>query len=95
MPSYIYFFSGLHGALFSLVWVQIMDPMLASYGVDNPINAAIQLAQTTMRIAIGKMTLDKTFEERESLNDEIVVFLSSLLLLITMKIKNLASSLEP
>ncbi|CAB4271694.1 unnamed protein product [Prunus armeniaca] len=59
-----------------VLYIRIMDPMLASYGVDNPINAAIQLAQTTMRIAIGKMTLDKTFEERESLNDEIVTGLN-------------------
>ncbi|KAM1021076.1 hypothetical protein ACFX15_041478 [Malus domestica] len=59
-----------------VLYVRIVDPMLASYGVDNPINAAIQLAQTTMRIAIGKITLDKTFEERESLNDEIVTILN-------------------
>ncbi|KAM1270147.1 hypothetical protein ACFX15_002167 [Malus domestica] len=59
-----------------VLYVRIVDPMLASYGVDDPINAAIQLAQTTMRIAIGKITLDKTFEERESLNDEIVTVLN-------------------
>ena len=50
-----------------------MDPKLASYGVENPIYAVIQLAQTTMRSELGKITLDKTFEERDTLNEKIVV----------------------
>lgn len=49
-----------------------MDPILASYGVENPIFAVIQLAQTTMRSELGKITLDKTFEERDTLNENIV-----------------------
>lgn len=53
--------------------VQIVDPKLASYGVENPIYAVIQLAQTTMRSELGKITLDKTFEERDTLNEKIVV----------------------
>lgn len=58
--------------------LQIVDPKLASYGVQNPIYAVIQLAQTTMRSELGKITLDKTFEERDTLNDKIVVsFLNS------------------
>ena len=44
----------------------------ASYGVENPLYAVVQLAQTTMRSELGKITLDKTFEERDSLNQNIV-----------------------
>lgn len=54
-------------------WSQIVDPYNASYGVENPIYAVIQLAQTTMRSELGKITLDKTFEERDTLNEKIVV----------------------
>lgn len=53
--------------------MQIVDPKLASYGVENPLYAVIQLAQTTMRSELGKITLDKTFEERDTLNEKIVV----------------------
>jgi hypothetical protein len=52
-----------------------MDPYLASYGVENPIYAVLQLAQTTMRSELGKITLDKTFEERDALNEKIVVWI--------------------
>ncbi|KAL6659337.1 hypothetical protein ACP70R_003377 [Stipagrostis hirtigluma subsp. patula] len=55
-----------------VLYVKIVDPYLASYGVENPIFAVIQLAQTTMRSELGKITLDKTFEERDSLNENIV-----------------------
>ncbi|KAK6118500.1 hypothetical protein DH2020_047767 [Rehmannia glutinosa] len=51
----------------------IVDPKLASYGVENPMYAVIQLAQTTMRSELGKITLDKTFEERDTLNVKIVI----------------------
>ncbi|KAM7276918.1 hypothetical protein ACFE04_018784 [Oxalis oulophora] len=50
----------------------IVDAKLASYGVENPIYAVVQLAQTTMRSELGKITLDKTFEERDTLNLKIV-----------------------
>ncbi|MQM06349.1 hypothetical protein Taro_039170 [Colocasia esculenta] len=50
----------------------IVDPFLASYGVENPIFAVIKLAQTTMRSELGKITLDKTFSERDTLNENIV-----------------------
>ncbi|RLM60476.1 stomatin-like protein 2, mitochondrial [Panicum miliaceum] len=56
----------------SFVGWKIVDPYLASYGAANPIFAVIQLAQTTMRSELGKMTLDKTFEERDTLNENIV-----------------------
>ncbi len=55
-----------------IIYVRIIDPKQASYGVSDPYNALIQLAQTTMRSEIGKMDLDKTFEERERLNGNIV-----------------------
>lgn len=55
-----------------IVYVKIIDPTAASYGVSDPYLAIIQLAQTTMRSEIGKLDLDKTFEEREHLNANIV-----------------------
>ncbi|KAJ6881091.1 hypothetical protein NC651_027819 [Populus alba x Populus x berolinensis] len=56
-----------------VLYVKIVDPKLASYGVENPIYAVVQLAQTTMRSELGKITLDKTFEERDTLNEKIVL----------------------
>lgn len=55
-----------------VLYVKIIDPVNASYGVSDPYYAVGQLAQTTMRSEIGKITLDKTFEERETLNLNIV-----------------------
>lgn len=55
-----------------VLYVKIVDPVAASYGVSNPYYAISQLAQTTMRSEIGKLKLDKTFEEREALNHAIV-----------------------
>lgn len=55
-----------------ILYVRITDPVAASYGVSSPIYAVQLLAQTTMRSEIGKLTLDKTFEERETLNANIV-----------------------
>lgn len=55
-----------------IVYIQVFDPVLASYGVKNPVLALLQLVQTTMRSEIGKLPLDKTFEERESINAKIV-----------------------
>ncbi|CAM0953277.1 unnamed protein product [Alopecurus aequalis] len=55
-----------------VLYVKIVEPYNASYGVENPIFAVIQLAQTTMRSELGKITLDKTFEERDTLNCNIV-----------------------
>lgn len=59
-------------ALDGIIYVRIIDPMDASYGVENPYYAVTQLAQTSMRSAIGKLVMDKTFEEREQLNNQIV-----------------------
>lgn len=55
-----------------IVYVKVSDPVATTYGVKNPIHALTQLVQTTMRSEIGKIPLDKTFEERESLNAKIV-----------------------
>ncbi|GMY13793.1 stomatin-like protein 2, mitochondrial [Fagus crenata] len=55
-----------------VLYVKIIDPLLASYGIENPIFAVTQLAQTTMRSELGKITLDKTFEERDRLNKNIL-----------------------
>ncbi len=55
-----------------VIYVRIIDPVAASYGVNDPVFAVIQLAQTTMRSEIGKLTMDETFEERERLNSNIV-----------------------
>lgn len=55
-----------------VLYLKLLDPYKASYGVDNYVYAVSQLAQTTMRSEIGKIDLDKTFEERESLNINIV-----------------------
>ncbi|HJD56028.1 MAG TPA: paraslipin [Rickettsia endosymbiont of Pyrocoelia pectoralis] len=55
-----------------VLYVKIIDPTAASYGVNNPYYAITQLAQTTMRSEIGKLPLDRTFEERETLNVAIV-----------------------
>ena len=55
-----------------VLYLKLLDPYKASYGVDDYVYAVSQLAQTTMRSEIGKIDLDKTFEERESLNTNIV-----------------------
>lgn len=55
-----------------VLYLKVLDPYKASYGVDNYVYAVTQLAQTTMRSEIGKMDLDKTFEERDNLNTNIV-----------------------
>lgn len=55
-----------------VLYLKVLDPYKASYGVENYVYAVTQLAQTTMRSEIGKIELDKTFEEREALNINIV-----------------------
>ena len=55
-----------------VLYLKIEDPYKCSYGVENIMGAITNLAQTTMRSEIGKLTLDKTFEERDRLNDNIV-----------------------
>ena len=55
-----------------ILYMQVVDPQKASYGIDNYRFASTQLAQTTMRSVMGKLDLDKTFEERETINGAIV-----------------------
>ncbi|MBP1691738.1 MAG: band 7 protein [Bacteroidetes bacterium] len=55
-----------------ILYYQIVDPVKASYGVNDYAFASVQLAQTTMRSEVGKIELDRTFEEREKINGEIV-----------------------
>ena len=55
-----------------IIYLQVIDPKRASYGINMYQFASTQLAQTTMRSVIGKLELDRTFEERESINVEIV-----------------------
>lgn len=59
-----------------VLFFKINDPFKASYAVNNPINALSLLAQTSMRSEIGKLLLDRTFEERDSLNTNIKLSLN-------------------
>src|SRR5262249_15817583 len=59
-------------AVDGILYYQVTDPRLASYGSANYLMAVSQLAQTTLRSEIGKMELDKTFESREEINRQIV-----------------------
>ncbi|NBD20002.1 paraslipin [Aquabacterium fontiphilum] len=58
-----------------ILYFQVTDPMRASYGSSDYISAITQLAQTTLRSVIGRMELDKTFEERELINAAVVAAL--------------------
>lgn len=55
-----------------IIYLQVTDPKKASYGINDYEFASTQLAQTTMRSVIGKLELDRTFEERETINVAIV-----------------------
>lgn len=55
-----------------VLYLRVLDPYRASYGVEDAEYAIIQLAQTTMRSELGKISLDKVFREREGLNVSIV-----------------------
>ena len=59
-------------AVDGLIYLQVMDSKLAAYGINDYRMASSQLAQTTLRSCIGKIDLDKTFEERETINGQIV-----------------------
>lgn len=58
-----------------IIFIRVMDASRASYGVSNYQIAVIQLAQTTLRSEIGKLDLDRSFEERENINNSIVMAL--------------------
>jgi regulator of protease activity HflC (stomatin/prohibitin superfamily) len=58
-----------------ILYFQVTDPKLASYGASNYVLAITQLAQTTLRSVIGRMELDRTFEERDQINAQVVAAL--------------------
>ncbi len=60
---------GVDGVLF----FRVVDPARASYGVSNYVPAIVQLAQTTLRSEVGKLDLDRTFEERDHMNNSVVM----------------------
>ncbi len=55
-----------------ILYLQVMDPAKASYGIGNYLFATVQLAQTTMRSEMGKLDLDRSFEERTNINSAVV-----------------------
>ena len=55
-----------------VLYLQVLDPVKASYGIQDFLFASTQLAQTTMRSEMGKLELDRTFEEREMINSAII-----------------------
>ncbi len=60
-----------------VIFYRVMDPKSAAYGVNDYELAIIQLAQTTLRSEVGKIDLDKTFEERERVNNAVVMAIDS------------------
>ena len=56
-----------------VIFLQVVDPKTASYGVNNYLFAVTQLAQTTMRSEVGKIDLDRCFEERSTINRQVVI----------------------
>ncbi len=55
-----------------VIYLEVRDAKLSCYGIENYYQAAIQLAQTSLRSAIGKIDLDKTFETRETINPQVI-----------------------
>jgi regulator of protease activity HflC (stomatin/prohibitin superfamily) len=60
-------------AVDGVVFFRVMDPVKASYGINDYVTAIIQLAQTTLRSEIGKIDLDRAFEEREKINTAVIM----------------------
>lgn len=56
-----------------VLFFRVVDPVKASYGINDYIQAIVQLAQTTLRSEIGKIDLDRTFEEREKINSAVIL----------------------
>ena len=69
-----------------IIYFQVTDPKLASYGSSNYIMAITQLAQTTLRSVIGRMELDKTFEERDDINATVVASLDQAAISLGVKV---------
>lgn len=62
-------------AVDGIIYYQVTDPRLASYGSSDYVSAITQLAQTTLRSEVGKMELDRTFESRDEINRQVVAVL--------------------
>jgi regulator of protease activity HflC (stomatin/prohibitin superfamily) len=56
-----------------VIFFRVTDPIKASYGISDYIQAVVQLAQTTLRSEIGKLDLDRTFEERDKINMAVIL----------------------
>lgn len=56
-----------------VIFFRVVDPIKASYGISDYVQAVVQLAQTTLRSEIGKLDLDRTFEERDKVNTAIIL----------------------
>ena len=56
-----------------VLFFRVMDPAKATYGINDYVQAIVQLAQTTLRSEIGKLDLDRTFEEREKINNAVIL----------------------
>ena len=54
-----------------VIYLQVVDAMKSAYGIEGYVDGAIQLAQTSLRSAIGRMPLEKTFESRDEINQEV------------------------
>merc|ERR1719295_967649 len=78
-----------------VLYLRIMDPYKASYGVEDPQFAVTQLAQTTMRSEIGKMEMDGLFKERENLNISIVMAITMEMLRFSLSLNNPSISILP
>ena len=84
-------------AVDGIIYYQVTDPRLASYGSSDYIAAITQLAQTTLRSEVGKMELDKTFESRDVINHQVVAVLDEAgrtwgVKVLRYEIKNLIST---
>ncbi|MEG2140473.1 MAG: stomatin-like protein [Bilophila sp.] len=58
-----------------ILYIQVMTPEKSAYGISNYMVGSVQLAQTALRSAIGKLELDRTFEERNTINQEVIAVL--------------------
>lgn len=60
-----------------ILYLQVINPEKSAYGISDYMVGAVQLAQTALRSAIGKLELDRTFEERSTINQEVIAVLDS------------------
>lgn len=60
-----------------VLYLQVINPEKSSYGISNYVTGSVQLAQTALRSAIGKLVLDRTFEERSTINQEVIAALDA------------------